>query len=478
MGKKHLIFIFVALVIITFNPYPFLGGDNVVYSILAKSIVTGNGYSSIHKPDSPPHIHYPPGFPIFLAPLVLIFGINMTILKFVPLLGAILAMMIFSKIDWGDEGIPFYSTLLFATSPLIILYSSRVLSEIPFIAVVLASIYFHKRKKYIPAWLMAVAAVYIRSAGLFLTGAYLIFYIARREYQRLLICFSIFICAYLPWYIRNRVVSTEPTYLKQFFMVDPYNIEAGTITPLLFLQRIITNAKLYFLEILPRSFTTIFGQVNYLLGVLLLVLSVAGIIKSGGKNRFTKYVVVLFFLSLLLWPTVWSSDRFLLSGLPLLFPFLVIGARAIAKTYGRYLIISLAVLSIVSTIQMIPVGIEQKIHFVKGDYEFGYSLDWQKFRQVCFWAKDNVNPGVIVSRKPEFTYLWSGYQSNIYPYSYDEEAVWEEIKQYDYILIDSFFWSATTQKYLIPAILKHRTEIKALYRTSPPESWLLRIKHR
>lgn len=46
------------------------GGDNVQYLLLAEALATGAGYVDLHLPGTPFHTHYPPLFPLLLAPFV------------------------------------------------------------------------------------------------------------------------------------------------------------------------------------------------------------------------------------------------------------------------------------------------------------------------------------------------------------------------------------------------------------------------
>src|SRR5262245_62048334 len=41
--------------------------DGAGYSVLARALSEGRGYRSIDHPDQPPHAHFPPGYPGFLA---------------------------------------------------------------------------------------------------------------------------------------------------------------------------------------------------------------------------------------------------------------------------------------------------------------------------------------------------------------------------------------------------------------------------
>lgn len=46
------------------------GGDNIQFLLLARALATGQGYVDLHVAGMPPHVHYPPLFPVLLVPLV------------------------------------------------------------------------------------------------------------------------------------------------------------------------------------------------------------------------------------------------------------------------------------------------------------------------------------------------------------------------------------------------------------------------
>lgn len=56
------------------------GGDNVDYLLLAESIASGQGYVNLQLAGNPPHTHYPPFYPLLLAPWVGL-GLPMIFLK-------------------------------------------------------------------------------------------------------------------------------------------------------------------------------------------------------------------------------------------------------------------------------------------------------------------------------------------------------------------------------------------------------------
>ena len=76
----------VMAVVINIEPFPVgVYQDDGIYTILAKSLATGQGFRYLHLPDAPNATHYPPLYPLFLAGLWKVFPsfpANITLFKF------------------------------------------------------------------------------------------------------------------------------------------------------------------------------------------------------------------------------------------------------------------------------------------------------------------------------------------------------------------------------------------------------------
>jgi hypothetical protein len=98
---------------------------------------------------------------------------------------------------------------------------------------------------------------------------------------------------------------------------------------------------------------------------------------------------------------------------------------------------------------------------------------------VLRWAKDNLPPeAVIVSRKPEFTYFISQRKSVLYLFSTEPQKVLEKMMtdKADYLLYDNFYWTLTSQKYLLPVLKIYPEYFELVYQTPPPQMYLFKIK--
>jgi hypothetical protein len=76
----------VAAIVAAIEPFPVgVFQDDGVYTVLAKSLATGQGYRYLHLPEAPNATHFPPAYPLFLAALwklVPSFPANVTLFKF------------------------------------------------------------------------------------------------------------------------------------------------------------------------------------------------------------------------------------------------------------------------------------------------------------------------------------------------------------------------------------------------------------
>jgi hypothetical protein len=65
----------------------------------------------------------------------------------------------------------------------------------------------------------------------------------------------------------------------------------------------------------------------------------------------------------------------------------------------------------------------------------------------------------------------------MYPFSRDKAAVIADIKNKhaSYILVDNFFWTQTTQRYLYPALSEHPELYRIVYARRNPDTYVLHV---
>jgi hypothetical protein len=129
-------------VLVSIEPFPVgVFQDDGIYTVLAKSLATGQGYRYLHLPDAPNATHFPPVYPLFLAALWKLspsFPGNVTLFKFANAafigLSAVLAWAFARRWLRMTELGAAISVALFTACAPVVLVSVMVMSEPLFLA--------------------------------------------------------------------------------------------------------------------------------------------------------------------------------------------------------------------------------------------------------------------------------------------------------------------------------------------------------
>lgn len=134
---------FVINYISIFDFKPDLNGDNVYYYALGKALATGKGYTNIIFLEESPHTHFPPGYPLFTAFILLLFK-SYTSLKIANgiLFGlSILLLFFLTKKISGNLLVALLTCLLCCMQQALLRYSTIVMSEMLFTFLSLGELY-------------------------------------------------------------------------------------------------------------------------------------------------------------------------------------------------------------------------------------------------------------------------------------------------------------------------------------------------
>lgn len=376
-----------------FLPAPHSGGDNAAYLTLANSLAEGRGYTEWWDPFTPPHAKYPPAWSLLLAGLMVLGAETWGVFKAAAgvLVGlAAVGVAAWAGLRWAEldarEGrATRHAPLVGAAVALLAVLSAGwseatrwILSEPLFLVGVFLALLGADRgglrlrgrpgrgwegppgaepvagaragagagagdadgaeARAEGAWLgLAVAgallALFTRTAGLPLFAGLLLL-LAWNARWRLLAGVTVF--SALPvgaWVLRGREAG-EGAYQDEFWMVNPYRPDLGLIGLPELLGRAGTNLRLYVGEVFGREWWGGFPpEAVATLGVVLVVLALAGwglrlFRREGGL---AELFLPLYGGLILVWPEVWSGDRFVLPLYPLL---LLWAAEALRKGLG------------------------------------------------------------------------------------------------------------------------------------------------
>jgi hypothetical protein len=430
---------------------------------------------------------------MLLTPALLIFGSNYALMKIWILLISIGAFYLFYRLlkSCINDSSWIFPLGLFAFSPLIINYSHDFYSEIPYLFFSLLALYLFERFKilkretivgFIVMIFIFVSSYYIRTVGLslILAAGFLLFY--KKHYKELIVFIIIASIFIFLWQSRSARLGAGG-YLQQFFTRNPYDMESIKISFGEYLNRFFGNLKIYTLFVFPQILFPSLQSSGLLnsLGFIFSILVLLGLISRIKHVSVWEIYTILFLGIAFSWPEVWTGDRFLLPILPLLFYYLFKGIKVLIKKSQAVsgLVTGFCVLfAIINFIQTTPANLANFNAFIRGDKMAGYPSDWQHYFQALEWIKNNIpENAVVISRKPQFTYLFSHHKSAGYPFTSDENKIFEAFQKNhaQYILFDRFNWTGTTVKYLGPIVQKYPDKFHVIYKTSAPEMYVLKI---
>jgi hypothetical protein len=427
--------------------------DDAWYVMFAKSIASGQGYHLINAPA--PEIvavlpSSPPGFALILALVTALtpaFPANVIALKTVSVI-AMLGVGIFAAAYYRDRSMPpvlaaALALIVMLTPSFVWLATSTVMSEPVYTLFQLSAIVLVTRNRPVLGGVAAGAAVLVRSAGLPLLLAVVVWYLVRRDRRSIARFLVSAVLVILPWalYARANATTVEQrmahggahvfTYSEQFWMRRAGDVQSGQITAGELPARVMDSlfdifgrdAGAIVLPELYRSPTesgeetlSVGGQRSTIstgsmgntagtiaVSALLSALALAGFIARWRKSAgVAEYFIPLALVPIVLFPH-WAF-RFVLPLTPFFYDYLVAGVQALTSAWMRVLRIALACILVLHVL-------DHAMHRLQVD-----SAPWvQEAREaddVLDWMNRELKePGSVASTNPALVYLRTGRSS-------------------------------------------------------------------
>lgn len=487
-----LIFLIIALSDISAE-FQELGGDSAQYIILAESLAQKKGLRLTNFPGEP-YSTFPPLFSLILAPIIYFLGRNYWTMHFLIICLAYLTLIIFYKLFEREstKEIAFPVIIFLAVSRLFWSYSQKILTEIPFLFLsgfcffILAK--YKNRQSYLnkEAFLTTIALLltyFCRYIGALVFCVSLCYIFLEKPHnaeknirRKKLWWLSItFLPLFLYWNSRNAAIHNPyvPSAGQFFLWIDGYRRNLGQINqnPILLIFRFVKGINFYLYSIGEAIFpyfmhkfqAPVFRDLFSLIAISLTLLGLQGKIREG------RYAFGLYFLSYIiiisLWP-YYEDGRYILPILPFVFFYFFLGVDKIAgfltkkafSQYTSFFIIILFAFNLSAFAQNI-----RSAHNVIPEV-------YNNFIALHSWMKKNlpedeaISEEIAFSRKPTFTYFFTGKKSIVYPFDPNPDTIWQMAlkEKVKYILVDEF--SRETLLYMWPFLNKYRDKLKLVYR--------------
>jgi len=469
------------VVALVFTPQPHSGGDNAGYVSLAHSLLDRGSYLELWDPEEPAHTKYPPIFPAFLALALLLGAKSWAALKLVPAFSTVLAVaftFLWAR-DRRGATLGVAVALLLGLSSSVVYYSQWVLSDPTFLAVTLAALWALQKgsdgegpaegKNRRELWLgvgmaLVVLAYFTRSAGLPLVLATMVWLGFRRRGRALVVFALAFGLPAFLWWLRGSLLGGSE-YVSEFWLVDPYQPELGTIGLEGLLNRTTENLVAYITRIIPEGVVGDGLPVAPPLGVGFALLTLVGWLRAVRREIGVAEIFLPLYLGLiLLWPPVWSGDRFALPLLPLILFYSgvallwLMGSFPTRLRRGALLVLILGL--------AIPAGLHwsdlargagvcrestlagrprECLHPAQGEY-----------LALAEWSGANLPEGVVVTtRKPRFFFLMSGVKALSIPLTSESDEFLDRIQAGGSRYVSLDLLDGVSGYYVYPVLLEH-----------------------
>lgn len=427
-----------------FNPAPHTGGDNAGYVTLAYSLVRDGRYTELFDPAGLPHTKYPPVFPALLALLIGLGARTWVALKSIAALSTVgAAVLTYVWVERRSGPVwALGAALVLCLSSAVVYYSHWILSDPTFVFFTLLSLWALERSDEDGApigWLaLGVAAAglayFTRSAGLPLLVALLGWLGIRRRFRALAASVAALGVPALLWLLRARGVGpARGAYGSEFWLVDPYQPTLGRVGVGGLVERVMGNLTSYVGTHVPAGIVgnqgSLGGAALAFLGVAVVGLGVAGWIlvvrrRPGPTELFAPLYVGL----ILLWPEVWSGDRFALPLFPILLGYgawaAKTGLRRVAgpapAVGGAFLAAAFILPAAGSWIGSVQEASAcGAVVRARGPFAC-YGSRIEAFVAAAAWAGAELPEGSsVLTRKPRMFYALSGVPSRTFPFDDD-----------------------------------------------------------
>ena len=420
--------------------------DSATYITLAKSLVSGDGYTYMGYD----HTKYPPGFPLMLAPIVGVFGNSFLVMRCLVASCAVASIGVRYVLQRRAAGpwIAASAAAMTAASYALLFEATRILSDVPYMLVSLVALLAIERLRaegsrrlLVVATCLCVAAYLVRIVGFALALAAALSLLCdapRRPLRRsardagiLLGCAGLVVAA---WMGRNALARHQlPPTLREALSYerelvtsnasDPHSPAVGVQA---LRARLATNGR-YYADMAARLLTSKRSARK-----ILALAVVAGWVVISLRRRtcvewyFAGYVAIY-----LIWPAH-QGERFFVPALPMIYyyalravSYAVGAATRLYEPFARAggvpstaCAVAMALIFVVSSRGELAqrVGIERREPYHQGVMA--------EYIDALKWLGENTDPdAVLVTNRAPYGVLWANRPTYTVPWVSDREEI-------------------------------------------------------
>ncbi|HEX6370997.1 MAG TPA: hypothetical protein VF006_18920 [Longimicrobium sp.] len=493
------------LALLSLDPTMHSGGDNAAYLALARSIMERGTYQELWEPALRSHTQYPPGWPLVLVGAMTL-GVK-------PWVGFKVLSILFSAAAvalsylWARRvstpGTALAVATVLAISPGVVDLARWELSDVPFWGFTMLGLWAFARVAATPdlaaepaarnAWpggwgalalaSLAVLLAYVtRSAGVPLVAAAAAWLGWQRRWRALALFAGVVAPFAVAWSARGRMVG-DASYTGHLWHVDPYAPSLGMVTFVGMMQRIGRNVVEYTGDHLPYlligSRMTVSATV---VGIVVVGLSAVGWGMRLRRAGLAEMWLPLYMGLVLIWPSEWSGERFLLPALPVLLVCTAEVVRTAGRRIGQPVLLGAGLVGVLAA-----GGVPRLVHEMNLSAECRRAYgpenpypclpgEWQDFLGLAASLRGTLPQGsAVLARKPTLFWAQSGYPSRPYPFTNDPDSLLAAARDAGarYVVLD--YLDNISMMYLAPVLMQRPQAFCVVRGIGPGRATLMAI---
>lgn len=427
------LFIQIVFSLLLFQANISIGGDDSFYIMRAQNLLQDGTFPSFQGPL----------YPLFLTPLIAIFGINVLILKTFSIVLTSLFLYLFYRAFKNriNNSILVICLFALALNSHVLYYASQTYNEAFHLFIQLLFFYqFFKvfrqvensdadYKSQYKDWIFLGFTMFLMaiSKNLGLVGIITVvgFFLIQRKWKAVL-------ASLIPWLgfmgifslIKRIYFAADAQISRQGLMLlykDPYNFSKGKEDVAGFFDRFIENSHIYLSKHLMKIFNLREAGVTNnieLLTIFLGLVLIYGLFKSYKKNKYLfftgSYLVVTLSVVFVVLQTRWDADRLVFLVVPFfcVFVFYIFDdfLRSSRFKWSQAIFIMLTFLYLSSNVTASSknidlIGMKKKL---AGEKYLGYTTDWVNFLKISEWCGKNLpENSFVASRKAAMSSIYA-----------------------------------------------------------------------
>jgi hypothetical protein len=311
-------------------------------------------------------------------------------------------------------------------------------------------------------------------------------WLALRKRWKQLAIFAASVLPFMLWWWWRARTKGGVDYVQQFWFVNPYDPSAGRVGVFDLFRRAFDNLSDYLtihFPVLLVGGPTLLGK---LVSFIVAPLAVFGWVRRLKHPQVAEFFLPLYIGLLLVWPAVWSGERFLVPALPRLLFYAAEGLQrilyAVRPNAVRWAGVAAAALIVLfagrTLVLSVRYGMLCTATYRLGDRYACHSQEWKDFFHTAELAGQVLpTDAVTLSRKPRTFWAVSGWvPGRNYPLSAEPDSFFAEAtrSRARYVVLDRL--DGLSQRYLLPVLIQRPQAFCLMYGLGPERTAMLGIR--